>query len=276
MAKLFDMTNPFWSFIGKLLDVVVLHLLWAVCCLPVVTFGASTTALCYVMMKEASDRGSHYYRMFFKAFRDNLFKGSVIGLVFLILEGGLAYTVYLTSANIDLNPSFPAIRVIAIIFAVLVLMMFEFVFALQARFENSIPRTLLNGFLFSIRHLGWSIVMTVIFIGFYAALIYFMQYVFPLIAWGFGLIVFICSFMMNHILEPYEKMALQHDGVVSTDPEKWDKEKKEEVLAALAEAEATGVWPPASQIGGTAPKQETAEKDPETATDETEKEKETL
>ena len=78
MAKLFDMTNPFWSFVGKLLDVVVLHLLWILCCLPVVTFGASTTALCYVLMKEAADRGSHYYRMFFEAFRANLFKGSVM------------------------------------------------------------------------------------------------------------------------------------------------------------------------------------------------------
>ena len=244
MAKLFDMTNPFWSFVGKLLDVVVLHLLWILCCLPIVTFGASTTALCYVMMKEAADRGSHYYRMFFQAFKENLFKGSVIGVVFLILEGGLVYTVYLTSANMALNPAFPAIRVIAIILAVMVLMAFEFAFALQARFENTIPRTLINGFLFSIRHLGWSIVMTAIFIGFYAALIYFMQYVFPLIAWGFALIVFICAFMMNHILEPYAEMAAKHDGMVSTDPDKWTEKERDAVLAELAEAEANGVWPP--------------------------------
>ena len=261
MAKLFDMTNPFWSFVGKLLDVVVLHLLWILCCLPVVTFGASTTALCYVLMKEAADRGSHYYRMFFEAFRANLFKGSVIGLVFLLLEGGLIYTIYLTTVNVELNPAFPAIRVIAIILAIMVLMAFEFTFALQARFENSIPRTLLNGFLLSIRHLGWSIVMTAIFIGFYAALIYFMQYIFPLIAWGFGLVVFVCSFMMNHILEPYAEMAAKHNGMVSTDPDKWTEKERDQVLAELAEAEANGVWPPK----GEAPVAETAEKADESA-----------
>ena len=228
MSKLFDMTNPFWSFVGKLLDVVVLHILWAICCLPVVTFGASTTALFYVMMKEASDRGSHYYRMFFKAFKDNLFKGSIIGLVFLVLEGGLIYAFYLTTVNIDLNPAFPGIRIVSIIFGVLVFVTFMYAFPLQARFENSVPRTILNGLMFSVRHLGATIVMTAIFAGVNFLLIYFIQYVFPLYLWGFGLIVFVCSFILNHILEPYAEMAAKHGGMVSTDPDKWKEEATEE------------------------------------------------
>lgn len=240
------MTNPFWSFVGKLLDVVVLHLLWVICCLPVVTFGASTTALYYVMMKLAADRGSHYYRMFFKAFKDNLLKGSIIGLVFLILEGGLVYTIYLTTVNLDLNPAFPALRVAAIVLAVLIFLGYEYVFPLQARFENKIPRTIMNGMMFSIRHLGWTIAMTLIFGGFYFLLIYYMKYLIPLIAWGFGLVVFVCSFMLNHILEPYAEMAAKHGGMVSTDPDKWKVEETEEeaAIAAMVEAEQSGVWPP--------------------------------
>lgn len=71
MKKLFDMSNPFWSFIGKLMDVIVLHTLWLICSLPIVTFGPATTALYYTLMKLARDEGSHYYRMFFAALKSN-------------------------------------------------------------------------------------------------------------------------------------------------------------------------------------------------------------
>ena len=44
MPKL-KIDNPFFRFMGKLGDLVILSVLWLLCCLPVVTIGASTTAL---------------------------------------------------------------------------------------------------------------------------------------------------------------------------------------------------------------------------------------
>jgi len=239
MAKLFDMTNPFWSFMGKVLDSIVLHFLWLLCCLPVVTFGASTTALCYTLMKEAADRGDHYYRMFFKAFRANLKRGSFLGLWFLGLEGGLIYSIYLCTVNMALTPSFGYVRIISIVLAIMIFLTFEYAFPIMARFDNTVLKTMQNGFMLAIRHLGWTVVITLIIGGFYLLLILFMQYIFPLITLGFGFVVFICSFIMNHILEPYAEMAAKHEGMVSTDPDKWEKEENEK--AALAEAETTGV-----------------------------------
>lgn len=239
MAKLFDMTNPFWSFMGKVLDSIVLHFLWLLCCLPVVTFGASTTALCYTLMKEAADRGDHYYRMFFKAFRANLKRGSFLGLWFLGLEGGLIYSIYLCTVNMALTPSFGYVRIISIVLAVMIFLTFEYAFPIMARFDNTVLKTMQNGFMLAIRHLGWTVVITLIIGGFYLLLILFMQYIFPLITLGFGFVVFICSFIMNHILEPYAEMAAKHEGMVSTDPDKWEKEENEK--AAWAEAETTGV-----------------------------------
>lgn len=206
---------------GKLLDVIVLHFLWILCCLPVVTFGASTTALFYACMKEAEDKEGYYFRQFFKSFRQNLKQGSILGIIFLILEAGLIYSIYLCTVNLELNSFFSAIRVLSIILAVLVFITFEYAFPLLARFENSVLKTMQNGFLMSIQHIGWTIVMTGIFAGFYFLLFYFERYIFPLIILGFGLVVFICSFILNHILAPYIEMASQHDGMVSTDPDKW-------------------------------------------------------
>ena len=51
MAKLFDMNNPVWRFMGKIADMFLLTLAWFVCSVPIITIGASTTALYYVSLK---------------------------------------------------------------------------------------------------------------------------------------------------------------------------------------------------------------------------------
>ena len=51
MAKLFDYNNIVWRFMGRVADLFFLTLLWAIGSLPLVTMGASTTALYYVALK---------------------------------------------------------------------------------------------------------------------------------------------------------------------------------------------------------------------------------
>ena len=51
--KFFSLENPIWKFIGNLADFFLLSCLWYLCCLPVVTAGAATTALYYVTLKMA-------------------------------------------------------------------------------------------------------------------------------------------------------------------------------------------------------------------------------
>ncbi|MBR4767877.1 MAG: glutamate--tRNA ligase [Lachnospiraceae bacterium] len=212
------MQNPFWAFVGKLVDVLVLHLFWIVCSLPIVTFGPSTTALYYALMRLARDEGGHYYRAFFKSFKENIKQGIILGLIFLLIEGALAYTYWLCTKNVALNPAFPGIRIVAIILMVVVVMTFEYAFPLLARFDNTIRRTIQNAFLMSIRHIGWTIVMTAIFVGFYALIIAFERYIFPLTIWGFGLVAFLQSYILNRIFKPYiEKIT----GKEENDPDAW-------------------------------------------------------
>ena len=40
--KLFDPDSPIMSFLARVADLVILNVLWLLCCLPVVTAGAST------------------------------------------------------------------------------------------------------------------------------------------------------------------------------------------------------------------------------------------
>ena len=53
-SEIFNYDNGFWRFMGKLWDALVLNILWVVCCIPLVTVGAATTAVYYVALKPVS------------------------------------------------------------------------------------------------------------------------------------------------------------------------------------------------------------------------------
>ncbi len=84
VKDIFQPDNLFSEVMTKIFDILLLNILWLVCCVPIFTFGASTTALYYVMMKLVRDEENGIVRGFFKAFREN-FRQSlpITGLFFL-------------------------------------------------------------------------------------------------------------------------------------------------------------------------------------------------
>lgn len=75
MFQLFDIDSPIMHFLEKLGDTLILSLLWLGCSLPLVTIGASTTALYYATIKSICGEGA-VWKDFFYSFRQN-FKQSL-------------------------------------------------------------------------------------------------------------------------------------------------------------------------------------------------------
>ena len=90
----FNYDNPVWRFIGKFWDVLIVNLLWIVCSIPIVTIGASTTAMYYVTLRLARDDDGYTFRSFFKSFRENFKQATAIWLIFLTVGLLLACDVY--------------------------------------------------------------------------------------------------------------------------------------------------------------------------------------
>ena len=82
-SNLFNYDNPVWRFIGKFWDVLVVNLLWIICSIPIVTIGASTTAMYYVTLRLVRDEDGYTIRSFFKSFKDNFKQATAIWLIFL-------------------------------------------------------------------------------------------------------------------------------------------------------------------------------------------------
>ncbi len=71
MDRIFNMDNKFFTFMGKAADLILLNIIFLICCLPVVTIGASVTAMYYVTLKMVRNEESYISRSFFQSFRQN-------------------------------------------------------------------------------------------------------------------------------------------------------------------------------------------------------------
>ena len=45
MGKFFDLDSPVMRFLNRLSDMLILNILMIICCIPVITVGASVTAM---------------------------------------------------------------------------------------------------------------------------------------------------------------------------------------------------------------------------------------
>ena len=89
MGKIFSLDNPFFRFMGRVGDVMLLDLLWIIFSLPIVTIGASTTAMNYVMLKMVRDEEGYIWPSFWKSFKLN-FKQAT-GMWMILLFGGMIF-----------------------------------------------------------------------------------------------------------------------------------------------------------------------------------------
>ncbi len=89
MKKSNGIDTPFYRLMGHVGDLAVLNVLWLVCCLPVVTIGASTTGMFSVLNKLTAREDPRIAADFFKAFRRDFLQSTAVWLT-LLAAGGIA------------------------------------------------------------------------------------------------------------------------------------------------------------------------------------------
>lgn len=75
--------SPLSAGINKVIDIFFLSVLFVVCCVPIVTIGASLTALYYTSVKSLRKNREYVGRTFFHAFRVNLLPSMGLWLIYL-------------------------------------------------------------------------------------------------------------------------------------------------------------------------------------------------
>ncbi len=159
LERLFNPDNIIFRFFSKLGYIWWLHLLWLVCSLPVITIGASTTALCYSCMK-LRDKDERVTRNFFWSFKENFKQATVMFLLFLIV--GIVLVVDLVVCNRMGTSVGQIIRYGVVALFVPYAMTMLYAFALQAKFVNSVAKTLKYAFWMAARYWGYTLQMVIL------------------------------------------------------------------------------------------------------------------
>ena len=135
----------YWAEIGC--DLVLLNLLWLFCCLPIVTIGASTTAMHYVVRKMAMGEPYKVWSGFWGSFKGNWKQSSIMFLILVILAAICGADFYIGSQVVGgLGLACQVIGILGLILTVCVLTL---VFPLLARYTQSIPALLKSALLLS-------------------------------------------------------------------------------------------------------------------------------
>ena len=64
MSRFFNPDNPIMEFIAKIFDLILLNLIFIFSCVPIITIGASTSALSYVTLKMVRGEDSYIWHNF--------------------------------------------------------------------------------------------------------------------------------------------------------------------------------------------------------------------
>lgn len=160
--SIFAADSKLTVFLNTLGNLMVLNVLALLCMLPVVTAGASMTALYTMTMRIVRREEGSVIRGFLGAFKDNLKKSTILWLA----GGGLlvfmAFDIWLLqSVTGNFGLVYRALLFVLLLFVGMVLM---HAFALTARFENTVKNTLKNSVVIVASHLPQSALMLLVFL----------------------------------------------------------------------------------------------------------------
>ncbi len=155
---MFSTDGKFFQFMRRLLDMLKINVLWIICSIPIVTIGASTAAAFDVTMRMIDETEGYVARQFWKAFKANLKNAIPIGILAVI--GAYALWIMFQLVMTGLHPFI--FLSLFILFIAAYIMCFLYAFALSARYENTLLRTIKNSYDIFIRYIGRSLWLVVI------------------------------------------------------------------------------------------------------------------
>lgn len=144
MRKLFSYDNFLFQVLSQIADCMCLSLLWVIGSIPIVTMGASTTALYYAVNKCVKNSQDGILREFWRSYRLNFKQATVIWLMVapvLFVLAVSCYSAYLMHVS---GRASKLLLIFLLVVASLVIMWANYLFPYLARFNNKSKQILIN------------------------------------------------------------------------------------------------------------------------------------
>lgn len=204
MNQLFNPEGKLFHYANKLSDLIILNLWVVVTSIPIITIGASTTAMhCVLLNIYRNTTQSSITRCYFISFKDNFIQSTIAWFFYLIIGLAISFDLYILNEGVLNLPS--QIRYFIYIVAALIYLSANWFFILQSRYKNNIRRTGRNALLFCFFHF-WDTLMigTISLIPF--VLVFLHKNALPVVLMGgFTMVGIICTSFYSRIFKMHER-----------------------------------------------------------------------
>lgn len=159
MGKLFRLDSPAVLKLSRLWDLITLNLLWLLCCIPVITAGAATTAMYRVIFRQLEEGETSVVKPYFQALKENFRQGTLFWLIIAVVGGILCFDGWFLLGQ---TGQITLLTIPLVLMALLLAVGNAYGFAILARYRTTIKVALRNAYLLMILELIPTLLLIVV------------------------------------------------------------------------------------------------------------------
>ena len=234
---MFNYENPVWQFMGRIADLMILNAMALIFSIPIITIGASWTALYYCTVKIVRKEDTYVWKEFWNSFKSNFKQATIIWIILIPFLAILFVDVLMWYNDPTLLPK--VLKVTTVIVICIVLAITIYVFPILSHFDNTTRNTLKNAFLVSMINIPYTLYF--MFLLFLPIVIVWIDLRFMMLdmLMGISLPALLASFGWSRIFKKLEPPKQEEDEEDSQDPDSIVKEAEKELIASGADVSDT-------------------------------------
>lgn len=159
MKGIFSYDGPIYKICELIYETCMLNILWIIGCIPIVTIGASTTALYSVYNSKISGKGYKIYSDFFKAYKKNIRQASILGTIITIM---LCIGIYNMTRINSFKGDYVWLQYVHIFIIFQILLISNYIFPLIDRTTMNITDIIVNAVVLAYKNIIISIINVVV------------------------------------------------------------------------------------------------------------------
>lgn len=199
-----NLDSPILSFLSTVADFMILNIMFIICCAPIITIGPAFSALYTIMMREVRHENGYIFKPFLKAFKNNFKQSFLLSVLYLLVGGSLLYGIRFWWKESSSSTFDHVILIVAGIVGICYILSLLYVFTLNARFENTVLKTVKNALILAVFNLKETLLLLLITAVVITLMIFTKGiWIFMMVA-GFAVCAYVKSFLFVRVFKRYE------------------------------------------------------------------------
>ncbi len=201
MRGIFGSDSMLMKVLSKIFDIGYLSIVFIIFSLPVVTIGASLTALYYAVVKVIRRDRGYVFQEFFRSFKLNFVKATILWVIQAVLTFIMCFNLYAVVGEDGGTIDF--MHGAYIVMGLLIFAVSCYAYPVLSRFDMKNTKIIRFSLYMAIKHVYFTIPIMVIVLASIVSLILLVPYmpIIPILVPGTAALV--CSYMMERILKKY-------------------------------------------------------------------------